>query len=390
MQNSSDYNDKFKELRRRAEKTVGEKPDVQKEYIEYHELLHELEVHQKELEMQNEELQESHSQISSLYREYAELYDFAPCGYITLSPKGIILQANLTASKILGVERDLLTRMALVSFLRKDCSLRFNKAIKQALEEGTPQREELELVRKDGERVWALLDIVADFAREDGFYQWRITFSDITERVMAEQEKEKKERLQCEVHKQIKNHMSTLHSMISYQASQYQDRRVTTALYDTAQRIRVVETIYSRLYADKAEGLIELSSFLQRLVEDIKSSSPQHAEITLETRIDEMEVSAKQSLPIGIAVNELASNAVKYALNYEKQAELYVSVHKRKDGYLEITVQDNGKGIPDEIVQKKNYGFGLQLVKSYAEQYNGKLYINNEGGTTVTLTMELE
>jgi len=390
MQNKNQYKDKFKELRHRAEKSLHEKPDEQKDYLKYQELLHELEVHQKELEMQNEELQESHSQLSSLYRKYAELYDFAPCGYITLSPKGIILQANLTASKLLGAERNLLTKMSLVSFFQKDDSLSFNRAVKKALEEDSPQREELELLRRDGQRLWILLDIVADFTDDGTFSQWRITFNDISERVKAEREKEEKDQLLSEVHHRIKNHMTTLYSMISYQASQHQDSRVTTALRDAAQRIQVMQTIYRNLYADKVDGSIDLSAFLQQLIEDIKGSCPLHARINFVTKLDEIQVSGKQSLPIGIAVNELVSNAVKYALNDENSGEIYISVGKKRGVYIEIVVQDKGAGIPDEVVQNKKYGFGLQLLESYAKQYNGKLQIENRGGTKITLTMELE
>ncbi|HKK66369.1 MAG TPA: histidine kinase dimerization/phosphoacceptor domain -containing protein [Clostridia bacterium] len=390
MHSSSSNEQKFNELRRRAEKALHRQTAQQKDYIEYHELLHELEVHQKELEMQNEELQESHSQLSSLYRKYAELYDFAPCGYITLSPKGIILQANLTASKLLGAERNLLTKMSLVSFFQKDDSLSFNRAVKKALEEDSPQREELELLRRDGQRLWILLDIVADFTDDGTFSQWRITFNDISERVKAEREKEEKDQLLSEVHHRIKNHMTTLYSMISYQASQHQDSRVTTALRDAAQRIQVMQTIYRNLYADKVDGSIDLSAFLQQLIEDIKGSCPLHARINFVTKLDEIQVSGKQSLPIGIAVNELVSNAVKYALNDENSGEIYISVGKKRGVYIEIVVQDKGAGIPDEVVQNKKYGFGLQLLESYAKQYNGKLQIENRGGTKITLTMELE
>jgi len=184
--------------------------------------------------------------------------------------------------------------------------------------------------------------------------------------------------------------MTTLYSMISYQASQHQDSRVTTALRDAAQRIQVMQTIYRNLYADKVDGSIDLSAFLQQLIEDIKGSCPLHARINFVTKLDEIQVSGKQSLPIGIAVNELVSNAVKYALNDENSGEIYISVGKKRGVYIEIVVQDKGAGIPDEVVQNKKYGFGLQLLESYAKQYNGKLQIENRGGTKITLTMELE
>ncbi|MDP2138453.1 MAG: PAS domain-containing protein [Candidatus Didemnitutus sp.] len=107
------------ELRRRAEerlhvKEAGKSPlseaDAQK-------LVHELQVHQIELEMQNEELQRARNEIEAGLMKFAELYDFAPISYFTVDPEGTILEANLSAATLLGLERSRLMNRRFVSFV---------------------------------------------------------------------------------------------------------------------------------------------------------------------------------------------------------------------------------------------------------------------------------
>lgn len=96
------------DLRRRAEKRLqqGKQKTVSTvTQAELQRLVHELEVHQIELEMQNEELRQARSDLEAHLREYTDLYDFAPVGYFTLDPDGLILRANLTGVRMLGVER---------------------------------------------------------------------------------------------------------------------------------------------------------------------------------------------------------------------------------------------------------------------------------------------
>ena len=96
------------DLRRKAEEVLKTKSTVMDAQISETEILrlfHELQVHQIELEMQNEELTLAQSVAQAASDQYAELYDFAPSGYFTLSRKGTILNANLTGAKMLGRER---------------------------------------------------------------------------------------------------------------------------------------------------------------------------------------------------------------------------------------------------------------------------------------------
>ncbi|MES2309791.1 MAG: ATP-binding protein [Verrucomicrobiota bacterium] len=111
MKQKTTLQKKFSTLRHRAERLILEseknisKEKTPKSTGEFLRMLHELQVQQVELEMQNEELQEARNRMESALENYTELYDFAPVGYFTLSPTGIILQVNLTGARFAGIER---------------------------------------------------------------------------------------------------------------------------------------------------------------------------------------------------------------------------------------------------------------------------------------------
>ena len=99
--------------KKRALRTPVSSEDAQR-------LLHELEVHQIELELQNEELRHAQAEIETSKARYFDLYDFAPIGYFTLSEKGLIIEANLTACSLLGVARNKLLNFPLSRFILAD------------------------------------------------------------------------------------------------------------------------------------------------------------------------------------------------------------------------------------------------------------------------------
>jgi PAS domain S-box-containing protein len=147
--------------------------------------LHELRVHQIELEMQNEELRRVQTELEESRARYFDLYDLAPVGYLTLNEEGLILEANLTAAKLLGVPRGDLVKQPLSRFILPEDQDSHYRHRKQLLETGAPQSWELRLLRKDSEPFWARVE--ATIAQNaDGASVWRAVVSDITENKRAE------------------------------------------------------------------------------------------------------------------------------------------------------------------------------------------------------------
>ena len=192
MENKSISADKVK-LRRLAEKAIKETADDNddlsgKSPEEMSSLIHELRVHQIELEMQNEELRRMHAELENSRDRYSQLYDFAPIGYCTVSEKGMILEANLTAATLLGIERSTLVKSPLSRFiLNKDQDVYYRHR-KLLFETGEPQACELRMVRTDIAFWVRLASIVSQKADREPIC--RLVMSDITECKRVEAEKE--------------------------------------------------------------------------------------------------------------------------------------------------------------------------------------------------------
>jgi PAS domain S-box-containing protein len=150
--------------------------------------VHELQVHQVELEMQNEELRNVQQALAAVRDRYSELYDFAPVGYLTLQHGDVIVEANLTASTLLGVERARLLGTKLSRFLTPADQNTFSQHYQAVRASGTTQTCELTIQRPDGQSLPVRLESVAVQDQSRGTTQCRTALIDITVRKQTEAE----------------------------------------------------------------------------------------------------------------------------------------------------------------------------------------------------------
>ena len=220
------------------------------------------------------------------------------------------------------------------------------------------------------------------------------TYTDIS--LLKQKEKKvqqllkEKEQLLQEVHHRIKNHMSTIAAIISLRKSHISDSHINVVLDELHNKIRLMQNIYQTLYTGNEVGTIHINSFLGQLLYDIQSTYIKEPSIQIKTDIADIEISSKQSLPIGIIVTELITNAIKYAFEGREEGTISISINKTDENQLKIQVADNGTGLSDMIIENKSYGFGLTLVDGYVKQFDGQMSIDNSHGTNIAVTMKLE
>ena len=150
-------------------------------------LLQELQVHQIELEMQNEELQRAREEAEDGRARYADLYEFAPVGYLTLGLDGVIHQVNLTGARLFGQERSRLVGRRLASLLAPECLATFNAFFAKSLEIGTKEACEVVLGREGAAAL--SVELVATTSTSTEGLECRVTVTDITPRKRAEQQR---------------------------------------------------------------------------------------------------------------------------------------------------------------------------------------------------------
>jgi len=188
------------ELRRLAEERLTREKTAADRHateIELKSLLHELQVHQIELEMQNEELRRIQGELEAEKERYANLYTFAPIGYMTLNEQGLVLEANLTAANLLGVVRSELIGQPLTRFIPAEDQDSYYLYHRQLLEAGEKQICELQMQMPNKHKFWGILEATADLDGKSGRLECRVAVTDITKRKLTEKAlEEERKRLQ--------------------------------------------------------------------------------------------------------------------------------------------------------------------------------------------------
>ena len=152
---------------------------------EVQQLVYELEVHRIELEMQNEELREAQQELEASRDRYADLYDFAPLGYVSLDKHGRIQEINLAAAKLLGRERARLTGRPFVSYVAMEDKNTFMHHVRKCVEGQQQVTSEIDLTAKGGQSIPVQLDSIAARDPTSGVTLYRTAITDITEREQA-------------------------------------------------------------------------------------------------------------------------------------------------------------------------------------------------------------
>jgi len=195
---------------------------------------------------------------------------------------------------------------------------------------------------------------------------------------------EEKNLILKEVHHRIKNSMNTIRSLLSLQAMSIEDPVATQALEDTESRVGSMMLLYDKLYRSVDYADMSAQSYLGPLVDEILANFPNSGSITVEKHLDDFTISAKVMQSIGIIVNELLTNIMKYAFTDRKAGIIRISATRTGDAAT-ITVQDDGHGVPDTVNFENTPGFGLMLVRTLTEQIGGTITMKRENGTIVEL-----
>ena len=211
---------------------------------------------------------------------------------------------------------------------------------------------------------------------------------DITERKLYEEKIKnlltEKELLLKEVHNRIKNNMNTIKGLLALQLLAEENPSAVSSLRDTESRVQSMIMLYDRLYLSENYQEMSVKAYLQPLAEGIVTGFSNREIVRIDIQIDDFILNVKYLSPLGIIVNELLTNVMKYAFPGRNSGELVLSA-SLKNSHVVLAVQDNGIGIPDFVSFENTAGFGLELVYLLAEQIGGSIKIERDNGTKFVL-----
>lgn len=282
----------------------------------------------------------------------------------------------------------------------------------QALLNGEPVIiAEHRVVLPTGEVRWQQWTDRAIFNDQGELVELQGVGRDITDRKRAEDSirasLREKEVLLKEVHHRVKNNLQMVSSLLSLQAGIVQNDQVTAAFVESQRRIKVMALVHEKLYRSENLDQIDFADYVQELVYDLfQSYMGGFSDIALDVDIDRVNFSVDTAVTCGLIINELVSNAVKYAFPHGRAGTITVqftrlcpeSSNSVVDEYLSsppsnslrtlqyrLVVGDDGVGIPETIDIYNTESLGLQLVCALTQELAGVINLDRNRGTRFTI-----
>ncbi|HOT76000.1 MAG TPA: histidine kinase dimerization/phosphoacceptor domain -containing protein [Candidatus Wallbacteria bacterium] len=215
---------------------------------------------------------------------------------------------------------------------------------------------------------------------------------DISERKLAEEKIKtllaEKELLLREVHHRIKNNMNTVAGLMTMQLETLKEPSAVAALKDARGRVQSMMILYDKLYRSDDFSLISFKQYFTPLVDEIISNFPNKEIVKTEKNIDDFVIDAKRVYPLGIIINELLTNIMKYAFTGRTNGLINFTSAVSGDRVI-ISICDNGVGIAESVDISTSDSFGLQLVELMTRQLRATAKIERQKGTKFILEFDL-
>lgn len=196
-----------------------------------------------------------------------------------------------------------------------------------------------------------------------------------------------KEILLKEVHHRVKNNLQIISSLLYLQSISLKGASPQEVLSESRNRIRSMALVHEKLYKSENFATVDFGQYIQELAADIVYSfGVSEEKIKLDITCDNILLDVEMSIPCGLIVNELVSNAVKYAFPGDAGGLVRISLREAADGMLSLVIGDTGVGVPKDMDIFNSNSLGLKLVKNLVKQIKGTLEVAGNGGTEFRIT----
>jgi two-component sensor histidine kinase len=188
--------------------------------------------------------------------------------------------------------------------------------------------------------------------------------------------------LLLELEHRVRNNLQLMSSMLALQARSAASREARGALEDAAGRVRALGHVQQALVEEINPAEVSLDRFLGRL----GPALTEHTGLNCKIDAAALSMPARRAVPLALIVNELVSNAVKYAYR-DGVGPLLIRCAAAPGGGLRLTVADHGVGLPEGVDPKTGKGLGLTIIRALAAQLRAEIELERRGGTAITLVI---
>lgn len=324
---------------------------------------------------------------------YEELFNAISEAIFVHDPHSFeILDVNETMLKMYGYKRKEVIGSNVQKFsYNKSVMPEVSKFFERAK---TGKREifEWEARHKNGHKFW--VEVALRSATIHGKKKILANVRDISDRkqILSELEASLREQevLLREVHHRVKNNMQVIISLLNLQAEYSQDEHLFEIFGETRNRIRTMALIHEKLFRSESMSAVDFGNYIKSLIGELLNFYSIDAKrVHIHQKIGDMKLDISKAIPCGLIVNELISNALKYAFPKKREGDLWLSVKAVRAKTAEIQVKDNGIGLDPSLDFETTQTMGLRIVRLLTEQLDGSMEISGNKGSCFTLRFDL-
>lgn len=204
--------------------------------------------------------------------------------------------------------------------------------------------------------------------------------------LVIESNLQEKEILLKEIHHRVKNNLTVIYSLLNLQKKHIHNKdQAISAFDDMRARIISMSLVHEQLYKSKNLSQIAMKHYLHNMAKQLKSMYTPSKSIEIHLDVDNINLSINNAIPCGMMINEIITNAFKHAFQQTEHPEILVTL-KQSQERIQLTVSDNGCGLPANLDLDNPKSMGLRLIHLLVEQLNAQIHITRKNGTTFAFT----
>lgn len=328
-------------------------------------------------------------------RNYRTLLESLQEGIIHIDADGRIVYVNEPMADMIGYDGDDMRGHLLSDFMDSEGRQIVADAIERR-RQGISEHMEAHFLHRSGHRVYVLVATAPLFS-DNGDYVGAVAgIMDIGPQKSHELELQtqiaQKNMLFREMHHRIKNNIGSVASLLSMQAATMDEPAARQAVYEALGRVQSMQKLYEVMLPEKSREHVAVDMYLASILEAIFELYNHDSSIQVRTSLVSCRVPSADAFAIGIMVNELLTNIMKYAFTGQSDREISVSLACHR-GQSVLCVRDNGRGFPDDALHARSDsgsdsasgGFGLSLVRLLCEQLDAELRLYNDNGAVAEI-----
>lgn len=245
------------------------------------------------------------------------------------------------------------------------------------------------IVRGDGQRRFISLRVKPIYDENNKKIGNRGVTQDITELKKTEEKLrqllEDKDMLIKEIHHRVKNNLMIISSLLNLQSNYLKDRESIEIFRESQNRAKSMALIHERLYQSEDLKSIGFKEYITTLANDLyRNYVEDPGRVELQLDIQDLDVDIDHAIPLGLILNELITNSMKYGFPGDKEGKVFVKFSKEGDEYV-LRAGDDGIGFPRDVDFKNTNTLGMQLVNGLSQQVDGDLELNTDNGTEFSI-----